>query len=70
MNCYEYCTGLKDGNKDGWGKNSHYLSCDLHTIGENIYSKLPVKKFSSGWVDGLWSRVKDCLQQSKNPNEG
>ena len=34
-----------------------HLSCDLHKIGANLYSKLPVapfcaKKYGPGWVGG------------------
>ena len=60
-------------------KNSPHLSCDLHKIGANLYSKLPVspfcaKKYGPGWMDGwmgewmdgwVGGRAKDCLQQSK-----
>ena len=38
-------------------KNGPHLSCNLHKIGANIYSKLPVapfcaKKYGLGWVGG------------------
>ena len=58
-------------------KNRPYLSCDLHHLGAILYSKMPVALFWSkkvwhwmegrmgGWMDGWFSRVKDCLQQSK-----
>ena len=58
--------------KKSW-KNGPHLSCDLHKIGVNLYSKLQVALFPckkvghwvGGWRDGRQSRVKDCLQQSK-----
>ena len=38
-------------------KNGDHLSCDLHKIGANLNSKLPVapflsKKYGPGWMDG------------------
>ena len=37
-------------------KNGPHLSCDLHKIGANLYSKLAVapfscKKYGTGWMD-------------------
>ena len=66
--------GWKEGKVVGKkGKKGPNLSCVVHQIGANLYSKLLVAPFSCKkvwhWVDGRMegskSRVKDCLQQSK-----
>ena len=50
-----------------------HLSCNLHKMGANTYSKIAVAHFCAkkvwfwmdGWMDGWQSWIKDCLQQSE-----
>ena len=77
MSAQKFALKMKKKKK----KNGPHLSCDLHKIGANLYSKWPVAHFLckkacwmdgwvdgwvGGWMDGWKSRFKDCLQQSKS----